>query len=247
MARNTTNDTSRGLADGRREFLRKSSSLALAACAVGASPLSWAVGVKPGLPPAGSKVTLLRWDAARFLSDLSHLRAGWMEPCASLAGVPYPVSLPASLSAVPTTTSTEAAKPVHVRLLGYDGRCGIASMRLDVMFNSLRTGGDPYGWADVRSDKLISVPSSLTAYASGGSLQMQLSIGASGRGGQIPLQLPSADGVYIALVNGVSAAPPITDLAFAEQNGGGYHRRLTTYDGRPVDTLGYFVFVVQSA
>ena len=122
---------------------------------------------------------------------------------------------------------------------------GFSALRLDALFP---IGGKPgdvaLGWADVRGDRPYSTPSAITTWSSNGVIPLRIQVGKDGP--VLPLQLPSQAGVYLALVDQQSAPLDTFDLFFREQEGGGFHRRLTDAYGAPMSRLGYFVFVVQN-
>jgi hypothetical protein len=244
MARIDLHDTDLDHAGNRRSFLRHSTTLALAACAAGLSPLGFAASTRPVASAPLPRTAVFRWDAADYLPDLDHVRAGWMPPCASLIGLECPVGLSPQLSPAPVVRS-EPARQRRVRLVGYDGISGLSALRLDALFS---IGGKPgdvaLGWADVRGDRLYSTPSAITTWSSNGVIPLQIEVGKDGT--MLPVQIPSQAGVYLALVGQQSASFDAFDLFFREQEGGGFHRRLTDAYGAPMNKLGYFVLVVQN-
>jgi len=229
----------------RREFIRQTSTLALAACAVAASGTGMAAGARVAPAPSLS-ASVLSWDGARYLSDLSQLRAGWAPPCASLTGLLCPSGLPTSLSLVPRPRGGDA-RPMRLKMLGYDGNSGIDAVRLDALYEfPSKTGFIPYAWADVRNDREVSAQSQLRTWSVNGRVALQVSRKGMAAGTELPLSVPGTPGVYLVTV-GQTSALDIAGLRFAEQQAGGLHRRLVGLDGAPLRNLGYFVVVLENA
>jgi hypothetical protein len=232
----------------RRRLLATGLWSAAGAVAATGLPSTVLAGGLTAAPVAGKAdgatvVTVLRWLDGVRLPQVRDLRPGWMPPCASLKRKVCPVRVN-DLMDHARVQYWSAPAAFDIRLIGFDGQSPVAGHTLDVWFPVTgATSPVPFRLADVRANRLQGASASVHGWSWDGRVWLQVGSGApSGKNpveSQI-VELPAEAGVYLVLVHRADQVIDPAALAFAEEVGGPFHRRIRDLRGKVASPFGYF-------
>lgn len=202
-----------------------------------------------GKADGATVVTVLRWLDGYRVPNVRDLRPGWMPPCASLARKICPVRLN-DLVDVARVRSWSVPAEFSVRLIGFDGTSPADSHSLDLWYPVAGASSpQPFRLAEVRASRLKGASASVHGWSWDGRVWLQVRsenmVNRAASSSQL-VEVPSEPGVYLILLHRADQPIDAAALAFAEEAGGPYHRRLRDLR-TPQPAFGYFAISLARA